>query len=190
MSDNQIFLIAGLGNPGKKYSKNRHNIGFNIIEDLASSHSLSLNKNKFDLNYCRGKIKGSNVILAKPMSYMNNSGVPIQRLSRFLKINHKNIIIIHDDLDIQFGKLKIKEQGGHGGHNGIRSLVSSLGTNEFIRIRVGIGRPVTKKEVSGFVLGNFTSRETDTVNEIIYDSIKATETIISHGIAKCMNDFN
>ena len=187
--EKKTFLIAGLGNPGEKYSKTRHNVGFSFIEELADEYNISLSKQKFSAEYGKGKIDGYDVLLVKPLSFMNLSGEPVQKITNFFNIQTENVIIVHDDLDIEIGRVKIKEKGGHGGHNGIRSLISHIG-NDFTRVRIGIGRPDGKGDVSDFVLGKFKKSDKDLITDIITITKDAVVTIIKDGTANAMNRFN
>lgn len=187
---NKLHLVAGLGNPGRSYAETRHNIGFMVIDELSSGHSIALGKNKFDAVFGKGTIGGTPVILAKPLNYMNRSGPPIRKLADFFNIPFKNIIVIHDDIDLAFERLKIKSGGGHGGHNGIRSLIESLADKSFLRVRMGVGRPDLKREVTGHVLGRFSPDENNALREIIGRAGEAVETIISDGVVTGMNKYN
>ncbi|MFO7885982.1 MAG: aminoacyl-tRNA hydrolase [Desulfobacteraceae bacterium] len=190
MTCNTVFMMAGLGNPGEKYAGTRHNIGFLVIDELAAMFSLSLEKSRFDALYTRGRINGAGLVLAKPLSYMNRSGFPLQRLSSYYKIPLENIIIIHDDLDLEFGKVKIVKKRGHGGHNGIRSIVEAFGSKDFIRVRVGVGRPLGAADAVGHVLGRFSRAETRLLDETIHISARAAEMVVKQGVSSAMNVYN
>lgn len=153
-----MFLIVGLGNPGEKYSKNRHNIGFMAIDEIAEHFGFDNFSDKFDGSYCKGEIAGEKVFLLKPQTMMNNSGISAQKLANFYKVPIENVICIYDDLDVEFGKVKIKQAGGDGGHNGIKSLDSHLGKN-YWRLRFGISHPGHKDKVNKYVLSDFTKAE-------------------------------
>ncbi len=185
----KLYLIAGLGNPGDKYKKTRHNIGFNVIQELSKEYNIPLSKEKFSAEFGKGKINNCDVILVKPMSFMNLSGEPVQKITNFYNIDTEDVIIVHDDLDIEIGSIKLKVKGGHGGHNGIKSLISNIG-KEFIRIRIGIGRPDGKGDVSDFVLGKFQKQDKDIIAEILYMTKKAVISILEDGTAAAMNEFN
>lgn len=190
MSDKKITLIAGLGNPGEKYSQTRHNAGFLVIDDLAQTFSIALDKKKFDMVYGKGKIKGHDVILGKPMAFMNRSGPPLQKLAHFYGIRCEDIIILYDDIDLAFERIKIKDKGGHGGHNGLRSIIEAFGNNAFPRLRLGIGRPDSKTDVTGHVLGKFTVEEAEICNRMVDRAGKAVVAVLTDGITVAMNNFN
>lgn len=183
------YLIAGLGNPGKKYFNTRHNIGFKAVDSLAQHYSIPLTMHDSDVVYGSGSISEDSVVLAKPQAFMNRSGPPIYRLAENYRILGEKIIIIHDDLDLAFGRLKIKEKGGSGGNKGIGSLIDALG-NEFIRIRIGIGRPANGVGAVDYVLEEFSIQETALLEEIIARVRDATKTILCQGIREAMNNFN
>ncbi|MFC1856360.1 aminoacyl-tRNA hydrolase, partial [Thermodesulfobacteriota bacterium] len=145
-------LIIGLGNPGPKYELNRHNLGFIVLDNLALKHNINISKKKELCIIGNGDILGTNVILAKPQTYMNKSGFSVVRLLNYFKIEPEDLIVIHDDLDLEFNQLKIKSNGGHGGHNGIRSIMQLLATDKFTRLRAGIGRPQGRMPVEKYVL--------------------------------------
>jgi len=194
MSEN-LKLIAGLGNPGTDYAQTRHNIGFLVVDALAAAASLALNKTRFDSAYVKGRIKGQDVLLVKPMSYMNRSGGPIQKFAAYYKIGLPDIIIIHDDMDLDFGQIKIVQGRGHGGHNGVRSIIDSLGKKECIRVRVGVGHPNALKNgkqrgITGHVLGRFTPDEQEALDVAIADAGDACLSILDKGIVLAMNRVN
>lgn len=169
-----MFLIAGLGNIGEKYSLTRHNVGFMVVDEAIKTQQLTSNINKSKFN--ADVIKAEQTLYIKPTTYMNNSGIAIYSIKEYYKIENKNIIVIHDDLDLPFGSVKFKVGGGHGGHNGLRSLDSHIG-NDYIRIRIGIGKPSLKEDVVNFVLSNFSKEELNKLEDIITHTLKAIETI-------------
>lgn len=160
-----MFLIIGLGNPGSQYENTRHNIGFKILDQLSREYNFSNFNSKFNSFFAKGKINNHNILLVKPQTYMNLSGNAVSQFKKYYKIDEQNIIVIHDDLDVEFGKIKCKLAGGHGGHNGLRSIDELMGKN-YWRIRYGIGRPEFKNDVSNYVLKNFSQNE-DESNQII-----------------------
>jgi PTH1 family peptidyl-tRNA hydrolase len=190
MSLERIRLIVGLGNPGDKYAKTRHNLGFMVVDEIADTYSIPLDKQKFDALFGRGSINGNPVILAKPMAFMNRSGPPTQKLAQYFNILCGDMLVIHDDIDLTYGRIKIKEKGGHGGHNGIRSLIDAFGSGDFVRIRIGIGRPDARIHVVDHVLGRFSADETKRLNPIITRARDATVTILRNGLKQGMNQFN
>jgi peptidyl-tRNA hydrolase, PTH1 family len=190
MSDRILHVVAGLGNPGDKYGGTRHNVGFFVVDALSSEYSIPLDRRKFDTFYGRGTVKGEEVILIKPQSYMNRSGVPICRFIDYFEISHRNMLIIHDDIDLIYGRIKIKAKGGHGGHNGVRSIIDTLGDDNFTRLRVGIGRSENESNVTGHVLGRFRSDEKKLLEQIVARSRDAAVTILCEGTKEGMNRFN
>ena len=153
-----MLLWVGLGNPGEKYKKQRHNIGFMVADKIAIEHSFSSWRNRVDASLCEGEIAGNKIFLVKPQSYMNNSGKPILKVARFLKIPSDSVYVFHDDIDLIAGKVRVKNGGGHGGHNGLRDVDAHLGKN-YWRIRLGIGRPDEKALVNKWVLSDFSEEE-------------------------------
>ncbi|MFH2064087.1 MAG: aminoacyl-tRNA hydrolase [Pseudomonadota bacterium] len=190
MNQKQVRLIVGLGNPGKAYSMTRHNVGFMVIEALSEVFSIPVEKKKHDMLYGRGNIEGLDVILARPMAYMNRSGQPTRGLAEYYGISGEEMLVIHDDIDLAFKRLKIKMKGGHGGHNGIRSMIGAFGHGDFARIRIGIGRPDGPKEVTDHVLGRFSPEEKEELDLVIGGARDAAVTIIRDGIQEGMNIFN
>lgn len=183
-------LIVGLGNPGTQYEYTRHNAGFMVVDKLAEDFGIAVNKNKFDVRYGRGNIEGHTVMLAKPMAFMNRSGWPVQQLAAYFKISTKDLIVIHDDIDLDFGRLKIKEKGGHGGHKGLKSIIDAVGEGGFVRLRMGVGRSGEKSSVSDHVLGPFNKNEARLVSAVIVRARDAIVTILTEGIEAGMNRFN
>ena len=190
MNQKQIRMIVGLGNPGKSYSMTRHNIGFMVLEALSEAYSIPIEKKKPDVLFGRGNMEGSSVILAKPMAYMNRSGQPARRLAEYFGISGEEMLVIHDDIDLAYKRLKIKVKGGHGGHNGIRSMIGAFGNGDFARIRIGIGRPDGPKEVTDHVLGRFSFDDKKELDGVIKRARDAAVTIIRDGIQEGMNIFN
>ncbi len=194
MSDKGLYLIAGLGNPGRNYLNTRHNAGFTVVDYLSEVGAISVNQKKFDSLWGRGTISGAACILMKPMAYMNRSGPPVQQLSSYFKIKSEKIIVIHDDIDLALGRVKIKEKGGDGGHKGINSIIHSLGGGDFLRLRIGIGRgdePAERQSnITKHVLGRFNPDEKDILYRIIQISGEGIEAILCEGVKKAMNKFN
>jgi PTH1 family peptidyl-tRNA hydrolase len=182
-------LIVGLGNPGPEYELNRHNIGFIVLDDLAYKHKINISNKKELCMIGSGTIEGASVILAKPQTYMNKSGFGVGRLLGYFKLEPKDLIVVHDDLDLEFGQLKIKETGGHGGHNGVRSIIEVLSNPDFVRLRVGIDRPPGRMPAEKYVLSNF-SQTDEELSELIETCVSAVEAIITEGIIPAMNRFH
>jgi peptidyl-tRNA hydrolase, PTH1 family len=183
-------LIVGLGNPGREYSNTRHNIGFMVIDELARKWDISLNQEKYKGVFGSGVVNGEKVILLKPLTYMNLSGECIRPLMDYYKIAIEDFVVIYDDLDLVPGKLRLRMKGSAGGHNGIKSTIAHLGTQEFNRIRVGIGRPQQGRSVVDHVLGAFFHEEMPEVEHSIGQSVEACEKWLSHPFLQVMNTFN
>ncbi len=190
MATSKFKIVAGLGNPGKNYAQTRHNIGFLVVEALALKFSLSIDKSRFDSEYAKTRIKDKDVFFIKPLSYMNKSGYPIQKFASYYKINLEDIVVIHDDMDLAFGQIKIVKSRGHGGHNGVRSILDVFGQNNCIRIRVGVGHPGSGRGVTGHVLGRFAPDEIIPLNQCIETASDACLCILEKGVNAAMNAFN
>ena len=162
-----MWLIVGLGNPGDKYKNNRHNVGFMVVDQIASDNMFPNFKSKFNGEISEGRIGGQKVALLKPQTFMNESGISVRKAAGFYKIPVENIIVFHDELDLVPSKIKIKQGGGSGGHNGIKSMDSHLGDNDYWRVRIGIGHPGDKNRVSGYVLNDFSKEEQKWLSEFI-----------------------
>jgi PTH1 family peptidyl-tRNA hydrolase len=187
-----LKLIVGLGNPGLKYRNNRHNIGFMVVDRFAAAHGIDLSIRKKKAVFGRGTFKGYALVLLKPQTFMNLSGEAVLYLASFLKIKTQDIIAIADDTELALGKIRIRRSGGHGGHNGIRSLINSLKSEDFPRLRFGIGRPATlsDKDLCDYVLENFTQDETQLLNNEFDKVIGAIDTMIVDSIEEAMNRYN
>ncbi|MCA9951797.1 MAG: aminoacyl-tRNA hydrolase [Anaerolineales bacterium] len=185
----QRFLIVGLGNPGRKYRVNRHNIGFLALDKLAATFQISLGKIQNKAIIGNGRIDNNPVILAKPQTYMNDSGMSVGPLAHYYKIPVENILVIYDELDIPLGTLRLRKKGGAGGHNGMRSLIQHLG-QDFPRLRLGIGRPPGKMPPAAYVLQDFGKDEEPIVQELLETAVAATESFVYEGIDNAMNKFN
>ena len=188
--EHKLRMVVGLGNPGARYDNTRHNAGFMIVDKIARDYNIFFDKKKFDCVFGRGFIEDVEVLLAKPLAFMNRSGPPIQKLAHFFRIQNKELVVIHDDIDLVFGRLKIKEKGGHGGHNGIRSLMDALGGGEFARLRIGVGRSEFGDSVTDHVLGRFPTENEEILTRIISGARDAVVTILSKGNKAGMNLFN
>jgi PTH1 family peptidyl-tRNA hydrolase len=190
MPQKRLRLIVGLGNPGSEYRDTRHNAGFMVLDELGQSFSITADKKKFDALYGRGSIEGTEAFLVKPMAYMNNSGPPVRRFADYFRISGEDMLIIHDDIDLAFGRLKIKEKGGHGGHKGVKSLMEAFGGGDFPRLRIGVGRSAEQSSVTDHVLGRYSVEELKSLDLIITRAGDAVVTILSKGVAEAMNRFN
>lgn len=191
----KTFLVVGLGNPGSQYEQTRHNIGFAVVEKYAAHLGCMSFAAKWDGEVCEIRSRGNRILLLKPMTYMNRSGNSVARFVSFYKIDLDNIVIIHDDLDLMPGRLKITQGGGAGGHNGIRSLIERLGSKDFVRLKFGIGRPPTFENgkiipVERYVLGRFSQEELQVVDERLDDCVEALDVLIEKGCTVAMNTVN
>jgi len=183
-------LIVGLGNPGKEYAHNRHNVGYRCINHLARAHGISLTERSCRSQFGIGHIAGSEVILAKPRTFMNLSGDSVTLLVRRFKVAVEDLCVIHDDLDLPLGKIRFYAGGGSGGHKGIEAIIASLETREFIRVRVGIGRPPLDMEAARYVLTDFDSQEAATVEDAIHRVGQAVASVLNEGLPATMNKYN
>ena len=184
-------LIIGLGNPGEEYKNHRHNIGFIIIDKLAQNLSLKFDNNKKKSLFTRAKQNNIDFILLKPQTFMNLSGESAVYVSKFFNVKPEDIIVIYDDMDIPFGTFKIKKGGSSGGHNGIKSLIAQLQTDDFIRLRVGIGRPSFGKKVNDYVLSSFSKTERENIdNDLGEEVIEAIKTILFESYTIAQNKYN
>ena len=185
-----MYVVVGLGNPGKKYRDTRHNIGFNVADVLAQANNIKLNKLKFNAAYGEGFIGREKVILVKPQTYMNNSGVSVSEIMRFYKIPAEKLIVIVDDIDIEFSSIKIKPSGSAGTHNGLKSIIQHISTKEFPRIKIGIGKKHPQQDLASFVLSRFSDEEAVDIEESIKEASNAVQVILKDGISTAMNEFN
>lgn len=183
-----MFLIVGLGNPGIQYENTRHNIGFNVIDNISKEYNIDINREKFKGMYGEGFIGNTKVILLKPTTYMNLSGESIREVVNFYKISNEEVIVIYDDISLEVGRLRIREKGSHGGHNGIKSIIANLGTDVFPRVKIGVGAP--KGNLVSHVLGKFSDDEVEILRETIKASSDAVSIMISKDTKEAMNKLN
>ena len=183
-----MFLIVGLGNPESQYEDTRHNIGFKVIDNIAKEYNIDINRQKFKGVYGEGFINGEKVILLKPSTYMNLSGESVKEVIDFYKLSNEDILVIYDDISLDVGRLRIREKGSAGGHNGIKNIIAHLGTDVFPRIKVGVGQP--NVDLVNYVLGKFSKEEMDILSESIEASTKAVKEIISNDVKSAMNIYN
>ncbi|MFS3129465.1 aminoacyl-tRNA hydrolase [Nocardioides sp. Bht2] len=189
----EVWIVVGLGNPGPSYSGHRHNIGYLVNDELAKRMGGSFRAHKTgraDVVEGRLQVPGPRVVLVRPRSYMNEVGGPVKAVATFYKVPAERIIAIHDELDIAFGTLRIKQGGGDNGHNGLKSMRSSLGTGDFFRVRAGIGRPPGRQEVADFVLSNYSTVERKELPFQIDDAADAVESLIAEGLERTQQKFN
>ena len=190
MPQKRLRLVVGLGNPGDAYLKTRHNAGFMVVDEVAEAFSIPLVKRKFDTIFGRGFLDGVEIILIKPMAFMNLSGPPVLKIANYFRIICEDMLVIHDDIDLVLGRLKINEKGGDGGHKGVRSLMDAFGGGDFVRLRVGVGRPETGISASDYVLNGFSAKEIEVLDQIITRGRDAVVTILCKGTKEGMNRFN
>ena len=190
MPEKRLRLIVGLGNPGEAYRVTRHNAGFMVVEKLAAAYGIAIDRHKFKSVYGRGRVEEIDALLVKPLAYMNASGPPVRRLADYHRISARDMLVIHDDIDLGFGRIKIKKKGGHGGHNGLRSLMDAFGSGDFARVRLGIGRSEQPRSVTDHVLGKYSESEKGLLDRIITSARDAVVTILTRGITEAMNRFN
>lgn len=185
-----MWLVAGLGNPGRQYAGNRHNAGFMIVDELLRRSGAGTPRLRMGAELVEATLGRTKVILCKPMDFMNTSGFPLRRVGAFWKIPPEQTVVVHDDMDLDFGRLKLADGGGTGGHNGLRSIVAELGTEGFPRVRVGIGRPPPAWEGADYVLADFSQQERRALPDLLEEAASATQAIITDGLVAAMNRFN
>jgi len=186
-------LICGLGNPGKTYEAHRHNIGFRVVELFAKASGFTWLGPKFEAAWSMGDFQGQRIFLLKPLTYMNLSGHSLLKAMQFYKVDIANVLVIHDELDLPLGKLQFKQGGGHGGHNGLRSIAEQLGNNNYARLRFGIGKPQgenAKERVVSHVLSGFAAEEKTIEETTLQQTVKALSCWIENGLATAMNRYN
>ena len=185
-----MYLIVGLGNPEEDYARTRHNMGVDVVNELADKYKIAISREKFEGLYGSGEIEGEKVILLKPQTFMNLSGNSVVDFVNFYKIPLENVIVIYDDIDTNPGKIRIRKKGGSGTHNGMKSVVHRLNSEEFPRVRVGIGMPEFKNDLINYVIGNITDEEYEELSKGIKEAANAVTSIIKDGIDIAMNKFN
>ncbi|MBF5042634.1 aminoacyl-tRNA hydrolase [Aggregicoccus sp. 17bor-14] len=186
-------LICGLGNPGREYERHRHNVGFMVVDLLLGRARASLSQGKFEAHVGQGSLGGEKVLFVLPQTFMNLSGRSVAAAARFYKIAPEDVLVIHDELDLPFGRLQLKAGGGAGGHNGLRSITQLLGTDGYHRLRFGIDKPQgpnAKERVAGYVLSNFDDGERRSLEDGLYRAADAAEAWTRDGLASAMNQFN
>lgn len=185
-----MYIIAGLGNPGKEYEKTRHNAGFAVIDELASKHNIDIDNLKFKGMLGKGVINGEKVVLVKPLTYMNNSGECIRAVMDYYKADIEDFIVVFDDISLDVGKLRIRPKGSAGGHNGIKSIIAHLGSDGFKRVKFGVGNKPSGWDLADWVLGRFNKEDEKTLEETKKKACEAIETIMADGTEAAMNKFN
>ena len=183
-------LIVGLGNPTDKYEGTRHNVGFEVIDRMADEYGIGLDAVKHKGMYGKGKIDGQTVILLKPMTYMNLSGESVSAVAAYYKIEPEDIIVIYDDINLDVGRLRVRGKGSAGGHNGIKNIIAHLHTEEFPRVRVGVGMKPPKMDLADYVLSRFTKDECEKMDEGYDKAVRATAMLVKDELEQAMNDYN
>lgn len=183
-------LVAGLGNPGRKYDGTRHNVGFEVIDRLAARHGLRFEAARVDAVFAQWRHPDDVVLLVKPTSFMNLSGEPVGALARFYKIAVSDVLIVTDDVNLPLGRLRARATGTEGGHNGLRSIAANFGTIDYARLRIGVGRGDTRRDLADHVLAKFDADELPAIDDAVSRSADAVEVWVADGIAKMMNVFN
>jgi PTH1 family peptidyl-tRNA hydrolase len=190
MNENAPYIIVGLGNPGPRYHHNRHNVGFMVVDALADAANIPIRRVEFRALIGKGEFLDERLILAKPQTFMNNSGQAVGALVRFYKIPLNQLLVVHDDLDLPYGTLRLRPQGGAGGQRGMGSIMAKLNTQDFARLRVGIGRPPGRMDPSDYVLHDFDPPEEDMLPELLSSAVNAIRMFLEDGIERAMNKFN
>ncbi len=185
-----MYCIVGLGNPGLKYENTRHNAGFLTIDYLASKYGIDVKNSKFKSLYGQGVISGQKVMLVKPQTYMNNSGEAVREIINFYKFDIDKLIVIYDDIDIEFGTIRIRKKGSAGTHNGMKSIIYQIQDDKFPRIKIAVGKKPEYMDLANFVLSGFTEKEAEVIREEIKLAADSIETMIETGIDMSMNKFN
>ncbi len=184
-------LVVGLGNPGPEYAETRHNVGFRVVELLAArAGGGRFSKHRSNADVWEGWLAGRRVVLAKPRTYMNVSGGPVANLARYFSVPVEDIVVVHDELDLDFGVVRLKRGGGEGGHNGLRSITSSTGAREYLRVRFGIGRPPGRQDPADFVLKRFSGAENKELDLAVELAADAAEALLSDGLEPAQNRFH
>lgn len=183
-------VVVGLGNPGSSYARSRHNVGFWVVDRLAERHDLRVSKRQYRSQTAQGRIAGETVLLMKPQTYMNVSGEAVGRARRALGLGPSEFVVVYDDLDLALGRVRVRGEGGAGGHHGVESIIEALGSKAFPRVRVGIGRPASKSVNVDYLLDRMTKEETESLSDSVERAADAVETILGAGVLPAMNQFN
>jgi PTH1 family peptidyl-tRNA hydrolase len=185
-----LWLVVGLGNPGPSYAKNRHNAGFMVLDVLAARAGGRFKSHRARADVLEGRLAGARAVLAKPRSFMNESGGPVKGLLDFYKVPVERLVVVHDELDIPFGAVRLKQGGGDNGHNGLRSITRSLGAKDYLRVRFGVGRPPGRMDAAAFVLKDFSAAERKDLDLEVDRTADAVEALLSEGLAAAQNVFH
>ena len=183
-------IIVGLGNPGRKYERTRHNAGFMAVDAIAGSLKLDLAQEKYHALIAKGRIGADEALFAKPQTFMNESGRSVGAILRYTYATSADLVVVHDDLDLPLGTVRVKTGGGHGGHNGLRSIIEHIGTPDFVRVRVGVGRPTPGFDTADYVLSPFSAEERKAATEAFEKAAEAVKAVVLEGAVKAMNRFN
>jgi PTH1 family peptidyl-tRNA hydrolase len=184
------WLVVGLGNPGRRYRLTKHNVGFRVVDRFAQKKGIKLKRRLGKVQMGEGQIAAERVVIAKPLTYMNRSGVVVRKLIEELGVSLDHLVVVHDDLDLGCGRIKIKDRGGHGGHKGVSSIIEQIGSADFLRVKAGIDKPQTPDEGMDYVLAPFDDEQFPLVEESIEQASEAIEAIIVSGKAKAMSMYN
>jgi PTH1 family peptidyl-tRNA hydrolase len=188
--DAEFYLIVGLGNPGPKYAANRHNVGFMCLERLAAAHSLTFDKRQKKAHVALGAIRGLRVVLALPQTFMNDSGQAVVPLAQFYQVPPERLLVVYDDLDLPPGMLRLRPEGSSGGHKGMHSIIEQLGSSDFARLRIGIGRPPGQMDAAAYVLQDFSADEMPLIEKALERAVAAIETWLVEGVVMAMSRHN
>ena len=186
-----MYLIVGLGNPGRQYEATRHNMGFDVIDKLVEEYNVPQSGVKFNAMYGKGRIEGQPVILMKPLSYMNLSGGPVRDMANYFKIDPETeMIVIYDDIDLDPGQIRIRKKGSAGGHNGIKNIIQELGTQKFVRIKVGVGAKPKGWDLADYVLGRYSAEDRKIIDEAQKEAAEAVKLMVTDDVRGAMNRYN
>lgn len=185
-----MFVVVGLGNPGKKYDITRHNIGFEVVDEFARQHSIKMTKVKFKAVVGEGNVYGQKVMVVKPQTYMNLSGESVMKILDYYNLPLENLIVVYDDIDVDTGKMRIRKKGSGGSHNGMRNIIYLLKQDAFPRVRIGVGRPQNGQNLADYVLGRFSKDEQTVLVPVVKDAVSAIETMIKDDVDLAMNRYN
>lgn len=188
--EEKVTVVAGLGNPGKQYEKTRHNIGFQVVDGLAGRFYIPFEERKFRASWGIGTVEGKKVLLIKPLTFMNRSGEAVSEMLRYFGISAAQMLVVHDDLDVACGRVKLVRQGGAGGHRGILSIIEHLKTRDFPRLKLGIGRPTGGEPVEAYVLQRPYPEQEKSFEEMLSRGVEAVRMVLSSGLEEAMNRFN
>ena len=183
-------MVVGLGNPGPEYEASRHNVGFRVVDTLADRVGMALNRCRYRSFFMRGSLHGVQVLLVKPLTFMNDSGFAVSRWQQAVRLEPSRIIVVHDDLDLPTSQLRIRVGGGHGGHRGVRSILEAMGSANFLRVKVGIGRPRGGQDTVKHVLGPFEGCEGDAIQVVVERAADAVEVLLQESLEVAMNRYN